>query len=813
MQKQILKISITISILLGVIFFHIFGLQKKVVKADNGAVENLEELINVRKSRQATNTFYSGEQASSPFYWQPQTLMYNDADMNREVWKLSNTRSGVSHIYYSDIAMQPWSANGNRFGYTQVMLSAQGMSTGAYANEEGWKAWFIANTDGTMARPIPGSPVVCSGPAVFPWSPINPDKFYWFGETHCGNGLALVDTLYSATVSDSGVTRAGLFSLGTGTSMQFYSNGFSADGRKAMARQSYLVDRFAYKIWPITLYPTPAIDIANGYTTGRPHDGTYWGSSPDVWSTAHSGNTPLINLNGAGDYWYYWVDSYAEGTGFLTKLLGNETDGGAGHTVDHSGPWNFSDFGENVPIMTDVVGNSPWPGEDYWSHPAFDRWGKYVAYSDSNDPSPYGLSVEGISEKTRLITRKGGSSTQHNVWTGWTDKVVSTRGASFDNGCLALGYSRDEKYINDKMYIKKYDDNSVFIELLNPHTLFNNDQGCYAGSSFEYSAVPRPGQSPDGTKVAFHSTFTVLKSGAYDGNPDMFWTVAYYPYPPEIKSASKDGSNVKLAWDFNQGTAGSPNYSNPRTYTKRGWPNETVDRPAAPREIKNFRVWSSDDNLTWTEVETTTYNNCSGNNECGMWTESSWILDVSQANNTTKYYAITSVEHSGLESKTLSNSWKVTTDGSGNIINGTGNKGSEENPYPSDPGGRSNFFITSPDEPTAITWNHKQSPATADGQYTLTWSAPTSHNLIRYYNIYASDLGVPSAIQQMRIASIPATSDYDADNNFSYIDWLGNTDGLTQYKVTAVDFQGNESGVAMPTDLVAPSAPSVLSVQ
>jgi len=82
-------------------------------------------------------------------------------------------------------------------------------------------------------------------------------------------------------------------------------------------------------------------------------------------------------------------------------------------------------------------------------------------------------------------------------------------------------------------------------------------------------------------------------------------------------------------------------------------------------------------------------------------------------------------------------------------------------------------------------------------------------NLIWYYNIYAHDYSTPTAIQQSRIASIPATSDYDSDNSFSYVDWLGNIDGSTQYLITSVDYQGNESGL---TDNVPPSAPGGLSV-
>ena len=178
----------------------------------------------------------------------------------------------------------------------------------------------------------------------------------------------------------------------------------------------------------------------------------------------------------------------------------------------------------------------------------------------------------------------------------------------------------------------------------------------------------------------------------------------------------------------------------------------------------------------------------SGTNECGKWTETAWSYDAAQASATTRYYAITSIEHSGLESRTLSNVVQVTLDGSGNI-----SALSQYSPYPADPGGRSNFHTKKPNAPQSLNATYKQPPATADGQYTIKWRAPVNSSLIRYYNIYATDGATPSLIQQNRIASIPATSDYSGNGEFSYIDWLGAPNGTTQYLVTAVDFQGNES--------------------
>jgi hypothetical protein len=127
-------------------------------------------------------------------------------------------------------------------------------------------------------------------------------------------------------------------------------------------------------------------------------------------------------------------------------------------------------------------------------------------------------------------------------------------------------------------------------------------------------------------------------------------------------------------------------------------------------------------------------------------------------------------------------------------------------PYPPNPGGKTGFYAANPPRIVAQ-YKHKGAPATADGQYVITWSAPAGTpdnpydtSLIRYYNIYAKDgadpysQNVASKLRQnAKIASVPASDDYDGRGLFTYVDWVGATDGTTEYTVTAVDYQGNES--------------------
>ena len=83
-----------------------------------------------------------------------------------------------------------------------------------------------------------------------------------------------------------------------------------------------------------------------------------------------------------------------------------------------------------------------------------------------------------------------------------------------------------------------------------------------------------------------------------------------------------------------------------------------------------------------------------------------------------------------------------------------------------------------------------------DSDFATMYTAST----LRHYNIYAADGTTPSAVQQDRIASIPVAAGTE------YVDWLGAADGSTQYAVTAVDSQGNESAPLSATREVLATA-------
>jgi hypothetical protein len=271
----------------------------------------------------------------------------------------------------------------------------------------------------------------------------------------------------------------------------------------------------------------------------------------------------------------------------------------------------------------------------------------------------------------------------------------------------------------------------------------------------------------------FHSTFLNSKLGEIDDRPDIYMAVVYYPHPPEITMASASSGEVKIRFDWRLET------KNPRGYTARGWPDEENDIPAAPRETEVFRLWRSGDGSSWKPVGTTSANIFKrfdfvyGGFKDGQKTY--WEI-ADNPGPSTWYYAVTSQEHSGLESRTLSNIWKVTLNKSGDIV-----ESGEVAAYPRNPGGIKPFYSTPPSAPANLNVTKKRTP----GHYLLTWTE-SKNSMIRYYNIYYSTSGTPLADQRYRIASIPV-------GHSKWLDWNADPSKKGYYLITSVDYQGNES--------------------
>jgi hypothetical protein len=486
------------------------------------------------------------------------------------------------------------------------------------------------------------------------------------------------------------------------------------------------------------------------------------------WMGLHGGE-----MRGVGDRLWWYLLPESTGSHWRVRLTGSHPDGGPAHVPDHSHPYEWG--GEIEPVNT-IYGDSglfdPWcnpdglhtvpPGTEcgeYFSHVTYDLWGRYALYShvDGLGGLPIGPGVYDL-DKHRQVVVTMGRGVQHSAWNAWSDWVAWSSGPA-------------PTHLEGKLYTARYNDpdpfgaNSTVRLLCSTHTRFN-ESGSPDG---DYEALARPTQSPDGTKVVWHSTFLNNKVSQSDDRSDLYYVVAYYPHPPKVTGASAVGGRVRLAWAWDRDSA----------YTARGWPNEDADPPPRPKEIARFHVWVADDGEHWSEVASQGVN------------FKTFALDVEQPPGTTKYYAVTSEEHSRLESRSLSNVWRVDTDAQGNIVNG-GGRGHETQAYPSDPGGVRPFWQQRPPVPTQVVATRMPTP----GQYRLTWREPAD-TIIRYYNIYYATSGIPPADQQHRIASVPVGTS-------SYLDWLADPGQTAFYRVTSVDRQGNESteeGLNPPKDL------------
>ena len=792
-------------------------------------VENLDEVFN-RQSRYAGATWsYSLLQNNSNNYtWQPETLNYTDqvTGDSSEVWRLTFTPHNIGSAT-QDIATTHWSANGNRL----LLHSDRGSDAFSYATQ-GSLIWMLVNADGSRLKPAKGSAAQKpTQDAYVCWSPIVPDLIY-SGDSNDGQGLS-DSKIYKVTVSDTTISHdAGYLAIPDPSSGQVthLKKAISGDGRKI---------RVGYngKFYPATVYPAASWDTAAGYTSMLNLD-YFWGD-PKTGANQYHDQYLTGAVNGSYGVWSILMpasDTVSNGPFWRARLTGSGTGGAHLHSTNETSPYTSGWGGEIEPVntVTDLHDQpSPWCQDgsvnttsaypsatvcmDPSNHGSPDRWGHYLIGGDTNGGSSgnlYGVSF--LDMASHIMTVPYNSSPNriqnhiHSDWEAWSDWSINT-------GTTSFGDPESGPTGVLKIVTQKYSDANSEKSVVFQH------QGL---SSSGYTAETELGplQSPDGTKALFTSSFL----GTDTSQLQTYWAVAYYPYPPQIKSAAKVSSNVRLTWDFNQGTSCSsdsgvssrsgptPNLSTPRTYATRGWPHETLDCPPSPREIDKFRIWVSTDNSTWTPAGTTLYNNCRANNtnECGMWSESSWTYDYAQPISSTRYYAITSLEYSGLESRTLSNVWKVITDGSGAVTSQT-----QQTAYSSTPGARSSFYTTAPSAPQTFKSTHQKAPATTAGQYTIEWTAPASASLVRHYNIYALDGSNPTSVQQRRIASVPATSDYASSGNFSYIDWLGNTAGSTQYGVTSVDYQGNEStiltsgGSTPAVSLASPAAGSYKTSQ
>ena len=728
----------------SVIIIAVFAVAVVGVLGFGGSVsaveEDLDEMM-LRKDRHSTASWGPEwlEDSSNNYMWNSESFMYHDKTYGTEVWKLTGTND-VIQFWSNTVDQQVWSADGKRAAFMSKRM------THAYDKTvPTGPIWFIVDTDGGHLRAgnnIASREVWDNVSTSYSWSPIELDVSYDCGSDKYGADRNRT-TLYRVTVSDSGDDAEEWLTYPESCAVV---KSMSPRGEGALVFKQY-----REVVYPSTIYPPESKQnhFANGITTNRPHGS--WGATPD---------TILIKgLNPMGSIQWMQVMPSGSSVYWKFKTFGSNPDGGSNYTHDTTWPYDWG--GEAEPINTVGGGDSdPWcdaPVEagydcmDNASHTVLDFWGRY-AFFGRNEHGEMAR-VFDINSHTMFIEQFPNIIFQHGSAKTWSDDWVTAGNPDAYNSST-----------EDKIYRVKYNDSYDTEPILYTHACYNSPNNkCYGTA---YWSTARPVLSPDGTKTAFQGTmFNNDLSGGNEEQGEVMWGTMYYPHPPEITQVTSSSGSVSIRFDWGLDRT-------TRGYTARGWPDEDTDNPPAPRETKLFRLWRSSDGATWEPQGTvnanpfTKFDFMDGglkNGQVAYWE----ITDIPGEG--TWYYGVTSLEHSGLESHTLSNIYQIAVSGG----NGTG---SQSVSYPADP--------------------------KADTDIITLYNS----DLIRYYNIYALDGSTPAITQDRRMASVSLSS------GTSFIDVFGKPDGTTQYVVTAVDTQGNES-TALDTTYAHKKSPAIADGQ
>lgn len=469
---------------------------------------------------------------------------------------------------------------------------------------------------------------------------------------------------------------------------------------------------------------------------------------------------------------------------FLQKVTGSADDGGPKWTGDNAG-----NFGEIRPIDQAVTKphNLTVPGcsptntngvnpdvTTYWSHFHPDRWGRFAVFTNNgNNQGGTNYNGDGVWDYRASRWSPGYVSNNdnpvHRSWIGFTDWFASV--------------SSDVQKPPTFVMLQRYDDKGSHRNVCESHAFAAGD---VSKENYPYYTLSRPSQSPDGTKVAFHSS--LLQSS--DNYSDAYWAVAYHPYPPTNLSADPSPVGARISFL-------------PPKYTNRRWINpgtgkidEEHGEVLYAREVRRYHVWrASSDSGPWELIGTVdaAYANDPVTNTLEpvvngrpVSEKNKLVYDDPTAKDGTWYYALTTEEHSGLESRNLSDVLKVTVAG-GKLDSSTIAKPGGpplEQKAGNTAAGQTGFWTKPPAAPKNL-----DVARAAAGQYRLNWTEPADEK-VRYYNIYYAAGTAPAADQAHRIASIVARQ---AGGPFTYLDWLADPHADGHYAVTSVDRYGNES--------------------
>lgn len=387
--------------------------------------------------------------------------------------------------------------------------------------------------------------------------------------------------------------------------------------------------------------------------------------------------------------------------------------------TDGSGGWRVS-YAPNEDVHCPVP---------YYSHPAWNRDGSRVVFNGTQEKYVDGTNPDGSPRWTWNDSEWGGYVHEVSPFDPADEYATSDLVAKVADLDLRISHyawdGYDDRWAHGSASTTLGDDVPLHRlatdgSLTEPVVYMFSRSHC---TDCDYCSLPRPAQSPDATKVIYASD--MLQSG--ENVQDIYLAVHRYPFAP-VWLGLASGDELRLTWRFHD----------------------------LSREIRGVRVFRSPDSspLAFEDVS-------------GVVEGSSYLDDHEIPDGGSVLYAVTAVEHSGLESRVLSRIVRVTREGSTYRVD-------QHEPY-----GTSGFDLEAPGAPTDL------SASTATGGMLLSWSPPTDGD-VRLFHVYASPTGDPDTTQAHRIASLPASHP-------AYLDWSHGPETEIHYAVTAVDYQGNES--------------------
>lgn len=740
-------------------------------------IDNLTEMI-TRRTRQGNGSKWSNpmDQYSnnviytenpSTYVFQPESLKFNDAVTGKETWVVARNpgTSWNSILYGLDHDINVWSYDGSILAFYDDANNELRARTSQVPTYGGWGAYrktYLVHPDGSALRQFTGRGMeggrTCGWPfantenAAYTWSNIyKPDidgdvERLW---------KITIDSSNVCTIANSGNPILDVFTASGGAQSKGFETRISIQTAVKYSISNddeYLLDFGDGRVFDskpesgtvvyINLNQGTSPTILGYWPLYRPHL-NYWNGQTANQATKHQGSSRFIDMTTGRFVTQHESDGFAW---WEFKCAGTDTDGGPLWEA-----WDGDSYGGNEVYPRSGTGGTNPPGSyvDYYGHPSFDRWGKWVLHASSPnggksiidwqtgtgfDGTSYGY-IDAAINPSHL-----NQGVSYSSWRGYCDAVVWEPGQA-DGTYNYMNYG--------------------LVSLINFSTYAITTEAVYFAGYYAsgkgggtVQGAGHPSQSPDGTKVAYQNY--VLNSATSPTLTYAQWGVCYYPFPAQITGATKVSTNVRLAFD-------------PKKYTTRVYPTGGASIPE-PKEIKYWHVWYSTDKVTWAEATTT-----------GV-AFATRIYDYAQPNSSTYYYSITAEEHSRLESRRLGNIWKVITDGDGNITTQE-----SDTAYPTLPGAISAFYTTAPSQPTGFAVTDEA----IDGHFSLDWTEP-SDSKVRYYNIYYATGGNPLATEAYRIASVPV-------GTATWLDWCAHTSAQPYYGITSVDRQGNESAIVTDT--------------